>query len=241
MKPLLRDEAGTLRPDLPRPSSRDDAALTEAAVGEWKLLKRQVAEVARVQALRLEQAMVTGRRWKAAELESLLVHHPLLTHLVRLLVWGTYGGDGSRPGDLPRHRGSHLRRPGRRHLRSPSGGHGGESCTPCTWTRRSARRGASCWATTRWCPPSRSSGRPQHRLEGDEARGTVITRFEEIDVPARTLVFTLEKLGWVRGVPEDAGVFHFHTRAFPGAGVTAVGSTPKGSRWATWTAGKTSA
>ena len=158
MKPLLRDEAGALRPDLPRPNSRDDAALAEAAIGEWKLLKRQVAEVARVQALRLEQAMVTGRRWKAAEFESLLVRHPLLTHLVRLLVWGTYGGDGSRSG---RPSASPRTSPTPAWTTPPSislRGRRWESCTPCTWTRRSARRGASCWATTRWCPPSRSWG-----------------------------------------------------------------------------------
>ena len=56
-------------------------------MADWKLLKKQVKEVAKLQALRLEQAMVTGRRWAAEEFESLLVKHPLMSNLVRLLTW----------------------------------------------------------------------------------------------------------------------------------------------------------
>src|SRR5437764_226947 len=65
------------------------------AAADWKLLKKQVAEVAKVQAVRLEQAMITGRRWSAHEFATLLVRHPLMTHLVRLLAWGVYDETGT--------------------------------------------------------------------------------------------------------------------------------------------------
>ena len=39
---------------------------------------------------------------------------------------------------------------------------------------------------------------------------------------AQTLVFGLEKLGWARGVPADAGWVGEHSKQFPGANVTAV-------------------
>ena len=68
MKPMVRDEAGKLRDDLPKPGAKDDAAKAAAAVEDWKQLKKQVREVAKVQAERLEQAMVTGRRWTPGRL-----------------------------------------------------------------------------------------------------------------------------------------------------------------------------
>ncbi len=95
LTPLLRDEKGALRPTLPKPTATDDLALAARAADDWKLLKKGVAEVAKVQAVRLEQAMVTGRRWTPTEFETLLARHPLMTHLVRLLVWGRYDDAGT--------------------------------------------------------------------------------------------------------------------------------------------------
>ena len=104
MKPMVRDEEGKLKDDLPRPAAKDDAAGAAAAVEAWKQLKKQVREVARVQAERLEQAMVTGRRWSPADFEALLVRHPLMINLVRLVLWGgdDEAGNWSRPSGSPR-------------------------------------------------------------------------------------------------------------------------------------------
>src|SRR5919202_2950358 len=63
LKPLIGDESGALKPDLPKPGAKDDPTKAQQAVSEWKLLKKQVAEVAKIQAVRLAQAIVTGPRW----------------------------------------------------------------------------------------------------------------------------------------------------------------------------------
>src|SRR5262249_49415496 len=98
LKPQLRAHeegpAGRLRDDLPKPSSKDDPALAGPAVADWKLLKKQLREVLKVQVFRLEQAMVTGRRWSVDEFRTLLLGHPLLSHLVRRLLWGGYADTG---------------------------------------------------------------------------------------------------------------------------------------------------
>jgi hypothetical protein len=94
LKPMVRDEAGTLKDDLPWPGAKDDPALAGASLKAWKQLKKQVRAVAKVQAERLEQAMVSGRRWTPAGFESLLVRHPLMINLVRLLLWGGYNERG---------------------------------------------------------------------------------------------------------------------------------------------------
>jgi hypothetical protein len=94
MKPMIKDADGKVKTDPPKPGAKDNAAKAAAAIAEWKLLKKQIKEVAAIQAQRLEQAMVTGRRWPVADFESLLVRHPLMINLVRLLLWGGYDAAG---------------------------------------------------------------------------------------------------------------------------------------------------
>jgi Domain of unknown function (DUF4132) len=83
MKPLVRDADGTVRSDLPAPTKTDERDKAEAAVAEWKLLKKTLREVLKIQAHRLEDAMITGRRWTPAEFQMLPLKHPLMVNLVR--------------------------------------------------------------------------------------------------------------------------------------------------------------
>ncbi|MCA9118242.1 MAG: hypothetical protein KDA79_24390, partial [Planctomycetaceae bacterium] len=57
MKPAVRDEAGKVRKDLPKPGVNDDSSRAEAAIAEWKLLKKQLRDVIKIQVPRLEQSM----------------------------------------------------------------------------------------------------------------------------------------------------------------------------------------
>jgi hypothetical protein len=84
---IALDESGKQLKDLPKPNSKDDAAKAGEAVTAWKALKAQLRQALPIQVMRLEEAMVTGRAWTPEEFSTLLVHHPLMTHLVRRLVW----------------------------------------------------------------------------------------------------------------------------------------------------------
>ncbi|MGL4422790.1 MAG: DUF4132 domain-containing protein, partial [Gemmataceae bacterium] len=90
MDPVLKDAEGKVKGDLPKPGKTDDAVLAAASVAAWKLLKKQLKEVLKIQTPRLEQAMVSGRRWTIQEFEQLLVGHPLMSNLVRRLIWGVF-------------------------------------------------------------------------------------------------------------------------------------------------------
>ncbi|MGC4047904.1 MAG: DUF4132 domain-containing protein [Armatimonas sp.] len=94
LKPALKDETGKRLPDLPKPNTKDDETRATEAVASWKLLKKQVAEVAKTQAARLEQAMVIGRRWTPTEFQQLLVEHPLMGLLAQRLIWAAYDDTG---------------------------------------------------------------------------------------------------------------------------------------------------
>ncbi len=94
LKAMVRDESGKVRTDLPKPSAKDDAAVADASMAEWKLMKKQIKEVATIQSSRLENAMVTGRRWSQEDFHMLVVRHPLMTHLAQKLIWATFDAKG---------------------------------------------------------------------------------------------------------------------------------------------------
>ncbi|UOD30604.1 DUF4132 domain-containing protein [Massilia violaceinigra] len=91
LKPFVRDNAGALLADLPKPRKTDDATLSADAVARFKLLKKDARTVAAQQVLRLERAMCAQRRWPQGLFFDVLAHHPLVRHLVQRLVWGVYG------------------------------------------------------------------------------------------------------------------------------------------------------
>lgn len=224
MKPMLRYPDGSNKPDLPKPNAKDDAAKAVPAVAEWKLLKKQIAEVAKIQAVRLEQAMVTVRRWTPDEFQSLLVRHPLMIHLVRLLVWATYDGAGEVTAtfrvtedqtladatDAPFTLGADARV-------------GVVHPLQLARTPQVIEQWGQIFGDYEIVPPFAQLGRPTHSLTPEQRQEDEITHFAERGkLPAQTLVFGLEKLGWQRGIPQDAGFVYEHTKQFYGANITAV-------------------
>ncbi|HTJ32724.1 MAG TPA: DUF4132 domain-containing protein, partial [Dactylosporangium sp.] len=106
LRPYVAEEDGTRRKDLPEPSARDDERLAAAARKRFAAAKTGVRKIAADQVRRLEQAMVTGRRWSAAEFRAVLLEHPLLWLLARRLVWitgGAAGGGGTVMRDAENH------------------------------------------------------------------------------------------------------------------------------------------
>jgi hypothetical protein len=90
--PFVTDARGARLKDLPKPNQKDDGELAPAAVETWRVMKKDAKTLAALQLLRLELAMGNARRWRVQDFETFLVHHPLLGHLVRRLVWGTFDG-----------------------------------------------------------------------------------------------------------------------------------------------------
>ncbi|NHZ66525.1 DUF4132 domain-containing protein [Massilia genomosp. 1] len=96
LKPCVRDADGKRLSDLPKPNKGDDAALADAAVARFKLLKKDARTIAAQQVQRLEVAMCMRRRWDAQVFHTFLAGHPLLRHLVQRIVWGAWEAAGPR-------------------------------------------------------------------------------------------------------------------------------------------------
>jgi predicted DNA-binding WGR domain protein len=221
MKAMIKDAEGKVKSDLPSPGAKDDNAKAAEAVEAWKLLKRQIREIGKVQAERLEQAMVTGRRWKAGDFELLLVKHPLMINFVRLLVWGGYDANGS------------LRKTFRvtedqTYADEDDTGTDldGVSQVGVVHAIELSDEQKRAWGEVlsdyEIVPPFDQVGRPIYALEQGEEKAKDFTRFANVKIPATALVGTLERLAWTRGIPQDAGIFYEHTKPFYGANVTAV-------------------
>lgn len=95
-EPYVREEQGSMAvlAALPKPLKADDPKKALAAQEIWKALREDMAAIAKSQAARLEDAMVSQRRFKADLFQSVFVGHRLLLHLVRRLLWGMYSPEG---------------------------------------------------------------------------------------------------------------------------------------------------
>ncbi len=221
LTPLVRDESGAVKPDLPKPGAKDDAAKAAEAVAEWKVLKKALRDAAKVQARRLEQAMVTGKRWSVEEFETLLVRHPLMVNLVRRLLWGGYDGKGKLV---------------RLFRLNEEGEYADEKDAPCTLkgvdqvgvvhplhlTAQQRAAWGEVFVDYEILAPFPQLGRPVHELDKDEAKGTEIRRFANIKVGPGAMLGTMEQVGWTRGSASDHGVIQEFSKPFPAQGVTAV-------------------
>lgn len=221
MKPMVKDADGKVKADLPKPGKSDDAAKAAEAVAAWKLMKKQIKEVVSVQSARLEQAMVTGRRWPVADFEALLVEHPLMTHLVRLLVWGVYDTAGKL--------GATFRVTDDQSLADAkdapfklSGAEEVGVVHPLHLSDEQKAVWGEVFGDYEIVPPFPQLGRSVYRLEPNEVKETVLKHFAGTELPAPALVFGLENRGWHRASGGDGGSFDEHSKPFPGCGVTAV-------------------
>ncbi len=93
--PFVINAKGKVRRSLPQPTGADDPDLVADARAWFSGLRRELKPVSAAQISRLERAMITQRSWSGTEFRTHLVEHPLLTHLVRRLLWTA---TGVRPG-----------------------------------------------------------------------------------------------------------------------------------------------
>ena len=219
MKPLVRDGAGKVRPDLPAPNQADDPTKAEAATAEWKLLKKTLRETLKIQAERLEDAMITGRRWTPEEFETLLVRHPLMINLGRLLVFAEYDAAGRVARTFRVTEDQTLADQNDDPAPAPAGPVGIVHAAHVDDAAKSA------WGQVlgdyEIIPPFAQLGREICRPEPEDLDATEITRFCGPKVPGIVMYGMLERSHWLRDTPADGGGFQQHSKHFPSANLTA--------------------
>jgi predicted DNA-binding WGR domain protein len=227
LTPVVRDGDGKVKADLPKPGASDNKWEAEAAVAEWKLLKKLLREALKLQATRLEQAMVTARRWPPERFEALIVKHPLMTLLARRLLWGGYDKKGElvatfRVTEDQQCFGPDEKPFALKGLASVGVVH------PLHLTPEQRAKWGEVFGDYEIITPFPQFDRPVFAPDKEEAKATEITRLAKAKVPQQALRGTLERHGWVRGSSSDHGVVQDFFKQFPGAGLTVIADVEPG-------------
>lgn len=210
LSPFVLDATGTRLKDLPKPNSKDDPTLSAQAVETWKGMKKDVRALASIQILRLELGMGNTRRWSGEEFRNFFVEHPLLTHLVRRLVWGVYAPDGTLQHTFrvaeDRSYADHnddafevaadavIGIAHRLHLTDDD---------TAAWTK--------LFADYELAQPFEQLTRATYRLSAEERKATKIERLEGRKVETKKLLGLLSR-GWRKGYAQDAGQIYELTK-----------------------------
>ncbi|MBO4270987.1 DUF4132 domain-containing protein [Microbispora triticiradicis] len=218
LKPYVTDAAGKRLKNLPKPGANDDPELAPAAYQRFAGLKKDVRAVATDNIRRLEQAMVNRRRWSGAEFRRLLVGHPLLWHIVRRLVWGLYDSSGRLTGALRVAEDRSFADVEDDTLTLPDEAVVGVAHPLDLGEERAGW--AEVFADYEILQPFPQLGRETYGP--DE---TLLAEIMAARVPTGR-VLGLERRGWRRGDPQDAGWQGWIERDVPGGGTVTVGLDP---------------
>lgn len=213
LEPFVLSRDGQRLAELPKAGRTDDKPKAKAAAATWKALKADARKVGSSQALRLELAMGSRRRWSPGVFSTVLAPHPLLRHMLRRLVWGTYAADGALTGCFRVcEDGSFADVAGR-----------GIDLPAATRIGLPHRLDLGAELTARWSAVLGSSqilqpfpqlGRTIWTPRAEEQSQTVLHRWGELTLPASRLL-GLESRGWKRGRPGNSGIVSTMEKALP--------------------------
>jgi hypothetical protein len=208
LKPYVADASGKRLKALPKPGAQDDPVLAPEAYQRFTALKKDVRAIAADQVRRLERAMVAQRRWTGAAFRQFLTGHPLMRHLVRRLVWVRFDSAGL-PGD-----GLRLAEDGSlAGVTDETVVLGGDAVVGIAHPLHlggDLAAWAEVFADYEILQPFPQLGRGVEPLTPERAAA-----FAGRKLPSATLM-GLERRGWRRGAPQDAGVQGWFERDVPG-------------------------
>ncbi|MFO0880081.1 MAG: DUF4132 domain-containing protein [Gemmataceae bacterium] len=227
LKACVRDAAGKVRADLPKPAASDDPTRAASALAEWKELKHLLRDVLRLEVERLQESLVDPRIWKVEAFLGDVVAHPLLRRLASRLLWG--GINRKKQLKLL----FRLNEDGQ-----PVDGEGNPATLddlegvrlvhPILLTPEQRTHWTDLFADHEIVPPFPQLTRPVRTLDEEDQEESVLVAQEEIHVRPITLLGLCERMGWERGLEEGAlemgkyGGCNRHVRTFARARLIAV-------------------
>jgi hypothetical protein len=221
LKPMVRYADGKMKSDLPPSIAGDDPDLVRVAQADWKLFKKLVRETGKIQAIRLEQAMIAGRRWSAEEFRRLLVMHPLLSHLVRGLVWGQYGEGGKLLSSFRVAPYRTLANITNEEVQLSSVGAIG-IVHPLELSLDIKMDWKKIFSNLELLQPFAQVDRPTHEMTTAERALYEINYFQNKVLPCLSIAGILERLGWTRGAANFHGFYIEHYKRYHRANIVAV-------------------
>ncbi|RRD52074.1 DUF4132 domain-containing protein [Buchananella hordeovulneris] len=209
---------GKVLTSLPKPNKSDDADRAAAARDEAKVLKKTVTTLAKLQVERFERALVTQRRWAAADFTNYIAAHPLLAGLLAGLIWAVWDGDTLRAtgrleeGQLVDRDDEPLQL-GDLHV---------TLAHPLDLDEATRAGWAEVLADYELTTPFKQLDRPVYALPTGQGDDFFLQGLPTAPIAAAKLVGAATKRGWQRGAALDAGVYCLFGLPLPTCNVTAV-------------------
>lgn len=222
LKPYVTED-GTRRKELPQPGPRDDATLAPEAYKAFAALKKDARTLAADQIRRFEHAMVLQRRWDLSQVRALFIEHPLLWHITRRLVWATFDKSGAAAIAFRVAEDRTLADDSDKLLTLDDSSRVGIAHP--LHLGDSIKRWSDLFADYEILQPFAQLGREVYRLTDAERQATVLEQFKGLKVET-TKVLGLERFGWERGAPQDAGIQGWMFKKLPADRAAVVGLDP---------------
>lgn len=199
------DETGKKLKTMPAPGKKDDEALAKQSNAEFKSLKKQLKTVLSIQYVRLEAALMSGRKWKKDAWENLFVKNPVMHSFAIGLIWsadsdnkttdfrymedGTFNTVDEDEFEIPENCNIYLVHPIEL-----------DDKTLAAWKEQ--------LSDYEVIQPIKQLERPVYRATEEENGTLDLERFSGKNINALTLMGRATKLGWSKGSAQDAGLFY---------------------------------
>ncbi|MED0669724.1 DUF4132 domain-containing protein [Aneurinibacillus aneurinilyticus] len=202
---VTNDENGKILKNLPKPTQTDDAELAEQAREEMKLLKKELKNAIKIQSMRLENALSTNRLWSTNDWKNLFVNNVLMQRFAIGLIWGVYEEDRLQEtfrymedgtfntSDEEEYEWQEDVRIGLVH--------------PLELTPEVLEAWRTQLEDYEIAQPIIQLERPLFFPTKEECEMKAVARFTEHEYAPGTFANRMEKLGWYKGVPQDAGFY----------------------------------
>lgn len=203
------DSTGKKLKTIPAPGKKDDELLAKQSNAEFKLLKKQLKSIVSIQALRLETALISDRRWRKEDWESLFIKNPVMRSFAIGLIWMAYSGDVKitfrymEDGTFNTVDEEEFELP--------------ENCLiglvhPIDLDEAMLAAWKEQLSDYEIIQPINQLNRPIYRIMDNEKGKLDMNRFSGQSINALTLMGRATKLGWNKGSAQDAGVFYVYYR-----------------------------
>ena len=195
--------------NLPKPGTKDDPEKSAEAVKAFKEMKKLMKAALELQQKRLEDAFKRSRRWSTPEWEALFVRKPIMHSFAIGLVWGIYEGEQltatfryMEDGSFNTADEEEFTLPAQAQIGLVHPIHLDDE------TRDAWREQLADYEITQ---PFAQIDRPVYRMEESERGETKLMRLAGRKLNASTLMGRMERSGWQKGMPQDAGFFYEFT------------------------------
>lgn len=215
---VMEDGKSTLR-GLPPSRQSDDLAKVDSSKRAFELLKAELEKTLRVQSRRLELALSSGRLWDPEKWAKYLWKHPVLKHLVRRLVWGTYD-QGDKPAlTFTVDESGELMNVDLEKIELPENRIG--LIHPAELDEDVRARWGTVLSDFEIIQPFLQLGRAVRKVPASDASGDALRDYPKSPIGPGPLHGVLNRAGYIKAMPDDMRVMHFYKR-FEAHGVTGV-------------------